>query len=123
MYERNVRAFRVLVRNALFLRVQLAAARRWGDLGELDRDAGWDADSWADAVEPYFDEHDEIRTGPDARGPRFLMVTEHEDRWAARQIFDDPAGDGDWGFTAEIDLAGSDEIGAAAVRILEVGQL
>jgi superfamily II RNA helicase len=119
---RNVRAFRVLVRNALFHRVQLAAARRWADLGELDREAGWDASAWAEAVEPYFDEHDELRTGPDARGPRFLIITEHEDRWEARQIFDDPNGDGDWGFTAEIDLAESDEIGAAAVRILDVGQ-
>jgi len=40
-----------------------------------------------------------------------------------RQIIDDPAGDHDWGITAEIDLAGSDASGAAAVRILEVGQL
>jgi hypothetical protein len=120
---RNVRAFRVLVRNALFHRVQLAAARRYSELGALDGEAGWDADEWADALEPYFAEHDEIRTGPDARGPRFLMLTEHEDRWEARQIFDDPAGDGDWGFTAEIDLAESDEIGAAAVRVLNAGQL
>jgi hypothetical protein len=103
--------------------VQLAAARRWFDLGELDREAGWDADAWADALAPYFEEHGEIRTGPDARGPRFLMLTEGQDRWEARQIFDDPAGDGDWGFTAEIDLAASDEIGAAAVRVIEAGQL
>ena len=33
---RNRRAFRVLVRNALFRRVELAALRRYGDLGELD---------------------------------------------------------------------------------------
>ena len=92
-------------------------------LGALDAEAGWDADAWADALEPYFDEHDEIRTGPDARGPEFLIITEHEDRWEARQIFDDPAGDGDWGFTAEIDLAESDEIGAAAVRVTAAGQL
>jgi superfamily II RNA helicase len=120
---RNVRAFRVLVRNALFHRVQLAAARRYADLGALDRDAGWDTEAWADALAPYFEEHDEIRTGPDARGPRFLIINEREDRWEARQIFDDPAGDGDWGFTAEIDLAESDEIGAAAVRVLTAGQL
>jgi hypothetical protein len=119
----NVRAFRVLVRNALFLRVRLAAARRYADLGALDADAGWDAAAWAEALTPYFAEHDEIRTGPDARGPRFLIITEHEDRWEARQIFDDPAGDGDWGFTAEIDLAESDEIGAAAVRVIDAGQL
>jgi len=119
----NVRAFRVLVRNALFQRVQLAARRRYGDLGNLDSDSGWGGEAWAEALEPYYDEHDEIRTGPDARGPKFLILTEHEDRWQARQIFDDPEGDGDWGFTAEIDLAESDEIGAAAVRITAAGQL
>ena len=64
----NKRAFRVLVRNALFRRVELAALRRWDDLGELDAADGWDADAWADALEPYFDEHDEIGTGANARG-------------------------------------------------------
>ena len=39
----NPRAFRVLVRNALFRRVELAALRRYDELGELDADAGWDA--------------------------------------------------------------------------------
>jgi hypothetical protein len=38
----NKRAFRVLVRNALFRRVELAALRRYDELGELDADAGWD---------------------------------------------------------------------------------
>ena len=37
----NTRAFRVLVRNELFRRVELAALRRFDDLGELDGDAGW----------------------------------------------------------------------------------
>ena len=46
----NVRAFRVLVRNALFRRVELAALRRWDELGELDAGAGWDAEAWADAL-------------------------------------------------------------------------
>ena len=36
----NRRAFRVLVRNALFRRVELAALRRWDELGELDAGAG-----------------------------------------------------------------------------------
>ena len=47
---RNVRAFRVLVRNALFRRVELAALRRWDLLGELDGEAGWDADAWREAL-------------------------------------------------------------------------
>ena len=42
---RNVRAFRVLVRNALFRRVELAALRRYDELGELDGERGWDADA------------------------------------------------------------------------------
>jgi superfamily II RNA helicase len=120
---RNRRAFRVLVRNALFRRVELAALRRYDELGELDAGAGWDADAWADALEPYFDEHDEIGTGPDARGPGLLIIDEQADRWAVRQIFDDPAGDHDWGISAVVDLAASDAAGAAVLRVTEAGQL
>jgi hypothetical protein len=40
-----------------------------------------------------------------------------------RQIFDDPEGDHDWGISAEIDLAGSDEAGEAVVRVTDVGAL
>jgi superfamily II RNA helicase len=120
---RNRRAFRVLVRNALFRRVELAALRRYDELGELDAEAGWDADAWADALEPYFDEHDEIGTGPGARGPGLLIIEEQADHWAVRQIFDDPAGDHDWGISAVVDLAASDEAGAAVLRVTEAGQL
>ncbi len=120
---RNRRAFRVLVRNALFRRVELAALRRYDELGELDAEAGWDADAWADALEPYFGEHDEIGTGPDARGPGLLIIDEQADHWAVRQIFDDPAGDHDWGISAVVDLAASDAAGAAVLRVTEAGQL
>src|SRR5919112_4038541 len=51
---RNARAFRVLVRNAMFRRVELAALRRSDLLGDLDADAGWTADRWADAMDGYF---------------------------------------------------------------------
>jgi len=40
-----------------------------------------------------------------------------------RQIFDDPAGDHDWGFSAEVDLAASAEAGQAVLRVTQVGQL
>ena len=117
---RNIRAFRVLVRNALFRRVELAALRRWDELGALDAEAGWGADDWETALEPYFDEHTDIGTGPDARGPALLMIEQGRDRWTVRQILDDPAGHHDWAITAEVDLAESDELGAAAVRVLTV---
>jgi superfamily II RNA helicase len=119
----NRRAFRVLVRNALFRRVELAALRHWDELGELDGGTGWDAAAWAQALEPYFTEHDEIGTGPDARGPALLILKEGPREWAARQIFDDPAGDHDWGFSATIDLAACDEAGGAVLTLTSVGQL
>jgi superfamily II RNA helicase len=119
----NPRAFRVLVRNALFRRVELAALGHYAELGELDADAGWDAAAWEAAVEPYFDVHDEIGTGPDARGPALLIIDEGPSAWTVRQIFDDPAGDHDWGFSAEVDLAASAEAGQAVLRITQVGQL
>ena len=120
----NVRAFRVLVRNALFRRVELAALRRWDELGELDAEAGWDADAWAGALEPYFAEHGEIAAGADARGPAMLIIDDTDkDLWRVRQIFDDPAGDHDWGFSAEVDLAGSDEAGEAVIWVTAVGSL
>ena len=42
---------------------------------------------------------------------------------AARAIFDDPEGDHDWGVSAEVDLAASDEAGEAVVRVTDVGSL
>ena len=62
-----------------------------------------------------------IQTGADARGPQRLIVDEQPGRWQVRQIIDDPAGDHDWGISAEVDLAASDELGAAAVRVTRVG--
>ncbi|RKS77541.1 helicase-like protein [Motilibacter peucedani] len=119
----NKRAFRVLVRNALFRRVELAALRRAWDLGELDKDAGWDADRWQDALDDYFAEHDEIGTGPDARGPKLLLVEEEPTQWRVRQVFADPAEDHDWGISALVDLAASDEAGTAVLKVTDVNRL
>ena len=119
----NTRAFRVLVRNALFRRVTLAALGHYDQLGELDAADGWNAAAWEDAIEEYFAEHDDIGTGPDARGPAMLIITEGPGSWTVRQIFDDPSGDHDWGISATVDLAASDEEGTAVVHVTEVGQL
>ena len=119
----NVRAFRVMVRNELFRRVQLAAREDWAALGELDASAGFDAEAWAAAMDPYWDEHDAVGIGPDARGPAMLLVTETPTEWRVRQILDDPAGDHDFGISAVVDLAASDEAGTAMVRLTAVGMV
>ncbi|WP_058042806.1 DEAD/DEAH box helicase [Streptomyces roseifaciens] len=121
----NARAFRVLVRNALFRRVELAALDKVGELGEMDAESGWDEDRWAEAMDAYWDEYDDLGTGPDARGPKLLRIEEkpQDGLWRVRQTFADPNGDHDWGITAEVDLTASDEEGRAVVRVVEVGQL
>jgi len=117
----NVRAFRTLVRNELFRRVQLAALEDVDALAELD--PGFGADAWNDALDAYFAEHDEILTGPDARSSKLLILTEGAAEWTARQILDDPAGDHDWGISATVDLAASDEAGEAVVTVTGVDRL
>jgi superfamily II RNA helicase len=129
----NARAFRVLVRNELFRRVQLAALEKWDELGELDAASGFDADRWADSLDPYFDEYDSISpkvtgtaaigTDADARSSAMLQLTEGPTEWLARQVLSDPAGDHDWAITATIDLAESNEQGVAVLRIVAVGPL
>jgi hypothetical protein len=113
----------VLVRNELFRRVTLASLRRYDELGELDAGAGWKADRWREALEAYFAEHASIGTGPDARGPQMLIVEEGPTEWRVRQIFDDPAGDHDWGISVTVDLAASNEAGKAQVLVRDVGQI
>ncbi|HZU93112.1 MAG TPA: DUF3516 domain-containing protein [Microbacterium sp.] len=117
----NVRAFRILVRNELFRRVQLAAREDVDALADLDPSfgaAGWDA-----ALDAYFADHDEIRTGPDARSSQLLLITQGATEWTVHQIIDDPAGDHDWRISATVDLAASDEEGAAVVTVTGVDRL
>jgi len=117
----NTRAFRVLVRNEMFRRVLLAAREDVESLASLDADFG--ADGWNDALDAYFAEHDEIRTGADARSPQLLLIEQDAQQWTVRQILDDPAGDHDWGISATIDLGASDEAGEAVVAVTGVTRL
>ncbi|OBF31434.1 DEAD/DEAH box helicase [Mycolicibacterium peregrinum] len=119
----NERAFTAMVRNALFRRVELFARARWEELGALDASSGWTAERWAEIGEEYFDEHAEVGTGADARGPALLIFDRQPQVWRIRQILEDPAGDHDWGFDVEVDLAASDEEGAAVLRIVDVGRM
>lgn len=117
----NARAFRVLVRNALFRRVERAAWEDYAGLGALDAAAGWDAAAWQDALAGYWDEYDEIGIGASARAASLVDISEQARTWLVRQVLEDPAGDRDWAITAEVDLDASDEAGAVVVRILSVG--
>ena len=115
---RNVRALRVQVRNALFRRVELASRRRVDLLSQLDPDI-----DWADALDAYFAEYDEIGTGSAARGPAMFILEEGKDIWRVRQILADPESNHDWSIGAEVDLAATDAAGEAVLKVTYVQEM
>ena len=119
----NVRAFTVMVRNALFRRVELVSLGRYDTLGEMDGEAGWAAETWQEAMGPYWDEYDDLAVGADARSAAMLAIDRGAGVWTVRQTFDDPKGDRDWGIGAEVDLAASDEVGEPVLKVVDVGPL
>jgi superfamily II RNA helicase len=123
----NERAFTVMLRNAMFHRVELAARDAWEQLGELEarvaeltdppRPVVMDADAWNEALGAYYDEHDAVATDQQARSPALLQVEKVPGEWRLRQVVVDPDGDRDWGIRAVVDLAASDEAGAAVLTV------
>lgn len=119
----NRRAFMILVRNAMFQRVELIARRDWNELDALDGESGWDAQRWFDSLAPYFEDHGSVLIDGDARSSAMLQITEGPDVWVLRQVLHDPAGDHDWGIEARLDLRASDSEGSAVVEITAVRPL
>ena len=128
------RAFRVMVRNAMFRRVELVARDDLDGLMRLERAAADRTDPsrevamtrsrWDQALEDYYAEHDTLGTAADARGPKLLLIEPrpgsrwgrrgHRARlWRVRQVLDDPEGHHDWVIDAVADLDASDEPGSS----------
>ncbi|MBK5248573.1 MAG: DUF3516 domain-containing protein [Actinomycetales bacterium] len=117
----NERAFRILVRNALFRRVELASREDYPRLGALDGEHGWDAEVWADAMDGYWAEYNDLGISGAARSAGLTAITPGPTSWDVLQVLDDPAGDRDWRIHAVVDLPASAEQGEVALRILDVG--
>jgi superfamily II RNA helicase len=115
----NERAFRVMVRNAMFQRVQLAARDRYADLAQLETADGvrptMSAAKWEEALGAYWDEHESIDDGPAARSPELLLIEKSGGMWNVRQIIADPEGNHDWAIVATVDLDASDAAGEPVV--------
>ena len=89
----------LLVRNALFRRVTLAAREHVRDLGELDDDWGMSEIRWQKALDAYHEQHEEILTDGDARSAAMFSIDESDEKtahvWHVHQIFADEDGDHD----------------------------
>ncbi|MBQ9058754.1 MAG: DUF3516 domain-containing protein [Atopobiaceae bacterium] len=118
------KALVLLVRNALFARVKLAAARNAEDLGLLDEDWGWKQQRWQAVLDSYFDEHEEILIDADARSWDYLSIDETSEAdgiWNVRQVFKDESDDRDFSIVAELDLLATQDQGSAVFTSYRVG--
>jgi superfamily II RNA helicase len=115
------RAFRVMVRNAMWRRVELVARDDVDGLAALSlseaerfdppHEVAMTREDWDAALEGYFAEHDSVGTDADARGPDLFFVERTGRQWPVRQTLADPAGHHDWVIEAAVDVDASDETG------------
>ena len=121
------RGLTVLVRNAMFQRVELVANDRPERLAELDSDWGYGLRAWQDTLDDLYEAHDEIRTDAQARSTDYFSIDQQgESRnhtWKVRQIFDDVEGDHDWGIAGIIDLDATQESGQVVFGGYRVGPI
>lgn len=111
----NDRAFRVMVRNAAYRLVELAARRRWEDLEAIAPDL-----EWADALASYFAEYGSIGTGQEARGGALFDYRRSSDGIRVRQTLADPDGDHGWAIEATVDIGASDRSGEVVLSDVEI---
>ena len=102
------RGLTVLVRNALFTRVKLAAADDAESLGDLDADWGFGYRRWREALDAYYDLYDEILTDADARNASYFHIDEADEKekhlWHVLQIVKDPEDTREFRMVADVDL-------------------
>jgi hypothetical protein len=133
----NERAFTVMVRNAMFQKVQLASRDRFGDLADLETAAAaltdppgrpsMTAAAWEEALGAYWEEHESMAGGPQARSPELLLIDRSgadtgARTWTVRQIADDPEGDHDFAIVATVDLDASDAAGEPVILTTSFAQ-
>lgn len=119
------RVFEVMVRNALWRRVELVARDDVRALATLEEAPDFTEAQWDAALEEYYAEHDRVLTDGDARGPALIEIERNPDGgvWRVTQTLHDPAGHHDWVIEAEVDLGASDEAGEAVVRTIAMRAL
>ena len=122
---RDRRGLTVLVRNALFARVRLAAHDDAAGLGELDVEWGFGEAAWRRALDAYYAQHEEVLLDGEARSAAYFDVDAADERtahvWHARQVFRDPDDDRDFMIVADVDLDAAQERGEAVFASYRAG--
>lgn len=115
----------LMVRNALFARVRLAAHRSYEKLGELDKDWGYTQDRWQEALARYYEHHREVLVDADARSAAYFLLDTSDEMskqlWHVRQILSDPYQDHDFGIAADVTIDATQEQGEVIFQNYRVG--
>lgn len=140
------RTFEVMVRNAMWARVDLVSRDDLDGLMRLERAAaertdpprsvGMGRSVWDEAIEDYYAEHDTVLIDGDARSPSLLELGPErtgepvgvEEGTSARvrdvrQTIHDPEGHHDWVIDALIDCDASDEAGELVLPTVTMRRL
>ena len=136
----TVAVFTVMVRNAMFHRVQLFGDEQDARLEALDHlpegSVPFTSDNWADALDDYFGTYEDLDDSPVARAPKFFRIdtapkltsaemagvgAAADDYWLVSQVLVDPSGNHDFAINAVVHLEASNAQGSPAVTTLSVG--
>jgi len=119
------RGLTLLVRNALFARVRLAALGKVEELGDLDADWGYRSVVWQQALDAFHAEHEQILLDADARSSAYLDIDEKDEKtdhvWHVHQVFRDSDDDHDFGIWGDVDLDATQDEGAVVFKTYRVG--
>lgn len=112
---RDRRAVTLLVRNALWKRVRLLAARDIQTLGTIDIDWGWGQRRWRECSDAFFEQHGSIKLDADAHSTQFFFIDEQneksEHRWQLTQTISDSDDERDFQIKADVLLDETQENG------------
>ena len=111
-------AFRTMVRNEAFRWVQLLARRRTSTLAEI---SSLSSDEIADQWAGYFDEHEDVISGPEARGPQHFVYD--AETGEVTQTIVDPNEWLEWKATGKVDFDASRSQGNAVIEFTGVAPL
>ena len=121
------RAVTLLVRNALFARVRLAALNRADELGSLDAEWDWPEARWRQVLDDFYADHEELLVDAAARSARYFQIDESAERtervWHVRQILLDADEDLDYRIEADVDLDATQNQGEAVFKEYRVGSV
>ncbi|RBP98394.1 DEAD/DEAH box helicase [Bifidobacterium aemilianum] len=120
------RGMRVLVRNAMFRRIELMDQDRPDQLGTLDKDWGYGPREWEEALDDFYEAHEYVNIDARARSTELFMLDESPETkdhaWRVRQIVDDAEGDHDWAISGSVDLEATQESGEVVFFDYRVGE-